>query len=51
MTTTTASAAPSPIPWWLVLIQGIAALIVGFFLLISPGMTTVVLVSFLVSYK
>ena len=50
MTTTTASAAPSPIPWWLVLIQGIAALIVGFFLLISPGMTTVVLVSFLGLY-
>lgn len=50
MTTTTASAAPSPIPWWLVLIQGIAALIVGFFLLISPGMTAVVLVSFLGLY-
>jgi uncharacterized membrane protein HdeD (DUF308 family) len=32
--------------WWLVLLRGIAALILGIFLLSSPGMTTVVLVTF-----
>jgi uncharacterized membrane protein HdeD (DUF308 family) len=50
MATTTASASPSPIPWWLVLIQGIAALVIGFFLLTSPAMTTAVLVTFLGLY-
>ncbi len=33
--------------WWLVLLRGIAALIVGIFLLASPAMTTVVLVTFI----
>jgi len=31
-------------PWWLVLLQGIAMLILGALLLIKPGMTTVVVV-------
>lgn len=37
-------------PWWLVLINGIAALIIGIFLITSPGATTVVLVQFLGIY-
>jgi uncharacterized membrane protein HdeD (DUF308 family) len=31
-------------PWWLVLLQGIAALIMGILLITSPGMTTLVLI-------
>jgi len=37
-------------PWWLVLINAIAALIIGIFLITSPGATTVVLVQFLGIY-
>lgn len=36
--------------WWLVLIQGIAALVLGLLLVISPGMTTTVLVTVLGVY-
>jgi uncharacterized membrane protein HdeD (DUF308 family) len=32
------------IPWWLVLIEGIALLILGLLLLAKPGMTTIILV-------
>jgi len=32
------------IPWWIVLLQGIAAVILGLFLLAKPGMTMVVVV-------
>lgn len=39
-----------PVPWWLVLIEAIAAVIVGFLLLINPGSTTVVLVRLLGFY-
>ena len=35
------------VPWWLILIQGIASLVLGGYLLMKPGMTTVVLVQFL----
>jgi uncharacterized membrane protein HdeD (DUF308 family) len=34
-------------PWWLVLLQGIASIIVGIFLLTSPGVTTFVLIQVL----
>jgi uncharacterized membrane protein HdeD (DUF308 family) len=37
-------------PWWLVLIQGIASLILGLLLLVSPAMTTFVLIQFLGIY-
>jgi uncharacterized membrane protein HdeD (DUF308 family) len=37
-------------PWWLVLIQGIAALIIGIFLITSPGATTFILIQFLGIY-
>ena len=29
------------VPWWLVLVNGICALIIGILLLVSPGMTTI----------
>ncbi|HUS94051.1 MAG TPA: HdeD family acid-resistance protein [Patescibacteria group bacterium] len=32
------------VPWWLVLIEGIAAVIIGLMLLAKPGMTTAILV-------
>src|SRR5947209_17942141 len=32
------------IPWWLVLLEGIAAVIIGLFLLTSPGITLLFLV-------
>src|SRR5690242_6668938 len=37
-------------PWWVVLLEGIAGVIIGICLLISPGMTTLVLVQFLGFY-
>lgn len=38
------------VPWWLILIEGIAAIIVGVLLLINPRMTTTVLVQVLGIY-
>jgi uncharacterized membrane protein HdeD (DUF308 family) len=38
------------IPWWMVLLQGIFAALIGLFLVISPGVTTLVLVQFLGFY-
>ncbi|HBX68326.1 MAG TPA: hypothetical protein DEH25_02770 [Chloroflexi bacterium] len=38
------------VPWWLVLIQGISALVIGFFLLTAPAATTLFLVQFLGIY-
>lgn len=38
------------IPWWLVLIEGIALIILGGLLLASPGMTTVIVVQFIGIY-
>jgi uncharacterized membrane protein HdeD (DUF308 family) len=37
-------------PWWVLLIQGLIALILGIFLLTSPGMTLLVLITFLGAY-
>jgi uncharacterized membrane protein HdeD (DUF308 family) len=36
--------------WWLVLLEGIAVLILGLLLVVSPGMTTMVLVTFIGAY-
>jgi len=52
------SSAPAPAteapvtgtPWWLVLLQGIFAIILGLLLLSAPGMTTMVLIQFLGIY-
>ena len=38
------------IPWWLILIQGVFAILIGLLLLISPGVTTLVLIQFLGFY-
>ncbi len=38
------------LPWWLILLNGIAALIIGFLLVTSPVTTTVVLVQLLAIY-
>jgi uncharacterized membrane protein HdeD (DUF308 family) len=38
------------VPWWLVLLEGIALLILGILLLANTGMTTVILVQFLGIY-
>ncbi len=38
------------VPWWLVLIEGIALIIMGFLLISSPGMTTLILVQFIGIY-
>jgi uncharacterized membrane protein HdeD (DUF308 family) len=38
------------LPWWVVLIQGIAAVILGILLLISPASTTIILIQFLGIY-
>ena len=35
------------VPWWLVLLEGIIALIVGLFLIFAPGITTVTLITVL----
>lgn len=40
----------STIPWWVVLLEGIAAIIIGLLLLASPARTTVVLVQLLGIY-
>ena len=38
------------VPWWLILLQGIFAIILGLLLVSSPGMTTFVLIQFLGLY-
>ena len=47
MTTDALSAEYKGIPWWLILLQGIALVIVGILLLTSPGATLLILVQFL----
>jgi uncharacterized membrane protein HdeD (DUF308 family) len=50
VTADTAMAPEKSIPWWLVLIEGIFAVIIGILLLSKPGMTTAVLVQVLGIY-
>lgn len=54
VTTETAGEVPSVMgtffPWWLLLLQGIIALILGIFLLTSPAQTLMVIVTFLGAY-
>jgi len=47
MTTDALSAEYKGIPWWLILLQGIALVIVGILLLTAPGATLLILVQFL----
>lgn len=44
------SAQETRMPWWVVLLQGFAALIVGILLLVNPAATTIVLIQFLGVY-
>jgi uncharacterized membrane protein HdeD (DUF308 family) len=48
--TITTQTKPSSTPWWLILIEGIAAIIVGILLLANPGSTLAVLVRLLGIY-
>ena len=41
---------PGGVPWWLILVEGIAVLILGVLLLVAPGMTTLILVQFVGIY-
>ena len=47
MTTDALSVKYKGIPWWLILLQGIALVILGLLLLTSPGATLLILVQFL----
>jgi uncharacterized membrane protein HdeD (DUF308 family) len=50
MTTATAAQDGPVVPWWLVLLQGIALVILGGLLLANPAMTTFILIQFLGIY-
>lgn len=51
MTTTMAQESQmAGVPWWLVLIEGISLIILGLLMLVSPGMSTVILVQFVGIY-
>ncbi|NJN84083.1 MAG: hypothetical protein HC802_18620 [Caldilineaceae bacterium] len=50
MTTAVAPAEQRVVPWWIVLIEGIAALVIGILLLQSPVETTVFLIQVLGIY-
>jgi uncharacterized membrane protein HdeD (DUF308 family) len=50
MTSGTMTQESPALPWWVVLIQGIAAVILGALLLISPASTTIILIQFLGIY-
>ncbi len=50
MTTATASQEGPTVPWWLVLLEGIALVILGLTLLITPGTAFLVLIQFLGIY-
>ncbi|MGB7787558.1 HdeD family acid-resistance protein [Methanoregula sp.] len=41
---------PSVFPWWLLLVWGILTLLIGCMFLITPGMTTVLLITFMGAY-
>ena len=45
-----AAAEPAAFPWWLVLLQGIAAFLIGILLVTNPGITVLTLVVFLGVY-
>ncbi len=50
MTASTATAEGQMVPWWVVLLQGVAALIIGILLITSPGATMTFLVLLLGIY-
>ncbi|MGB6421250.1 MAG: DUF308 domain-containing protein [Anaerolineales bacterium] len=50
MTTVETTQEGRSVPWWLVFLEGIAAVIIGIFLLTSPGATLFVLIQILAVY-
>ena len=42
--------APGIFPWWLMLVWGVLTLLIGCMFLITPGMTTVLLITFMGAY-
>ena len=46
----TTQAADAGVPWWLVLIEGIALALLGILLIVNPGISTVILIQFLGIY-
>jgi uncharacterized membrane protein HdeD (DUF308 family) len=50
MTTVETTQEGRSVPWWLVFLEGIAAVIIGIFLLTSPGATLFVLIQILAIY-
>ena len=42
--------APGIFPWWLLLVWGILTLLIGCMFLITPAMTTVLLITFMGAY-
>ena len=50
MTTVETTQEGGSVPWWLVFLEGIAAVIIGIFLLTSPGATLFVLIQILAIY-
>ena len=50
MAEATMSSEQKVFPWWVVLIEGIAAIIIGILLLVNPRVTTTVLIQFLGIY-
>jgi uncharacterized membrane protein HdeD (DUF308 family) len=46
----TAMAEDAGLPWWLVLIQGLVAIALGVFLILQPGITTLVILQLLAIY-
>lgn len=50
MASTTSSVSKTTVPWWMILIEGIAAVILGLMLITSPGVTLLVMVQFLGMY-
>ena len=47
MTTYAEQTNAAPVPWWLVLIEGIAAVIIGILLVVAPAITLLSLIQFL----
>lgn len=50
MTTASVTAAEKSTPWWIVLIEGIAAILIGILLVLEPDMTTAILLQVLGLY-
>ena len=50
MTAMVSRSEDSGVPWWLVLIEGIALLILGLLLISSPGMSSLILIQFVGIY-